>query len=143
MIRIIVSALVKRLKEIFPDKYVYDEFTKQNLKEPCFYINVISSEIKKEIDRRYKFRVSLDISYFNGKHNENKNNDFFIVTQKFYEEVEVLEAGTEKYRIAEKRHRVVDDVLHFLIDLELGLRKGKAVEPFMQTLIEEARLKDV
>lgn len=142
MIRSMVNALAKRLKEIFPGCNIYDEFVKQNLLEPCFYISVISSDIKKEMDNRYRFRTSLDVSYFNGKHNEEMNDDFYNIIQKFYENIEVLEAGLEKYRINGKQHRVVDNVLHFLLDIRVNLIKEKVSDVYMQTLVEEARLKD-
>lgn len=126
MINKLTYALAVRLKELYPDFNIYDEAVIQGLKEPCFFINIINWDIKKELHNRYRLNVSFSLHYLNKKHNENMNHDFKAVGYNLGEKLEVLELENIKVRITSKGTKQVDDVLHILFDVSMLLFREEA-----------------
>lgn len=126
MIQQLIHSLADKLKSKYTSFDVYDEFVKQGLKEPCFFIFISDSEFKKELGNRYRLTVSFDVSYLNSKHNEDMRADFNQVAFEIYGLLDYLEADSKKQRVQELRHQVIDDVLHVYFDVSFLLFKEEA-----------------
>ena len=65
MINEIVSGISVKLSAEFGDSYrIYTETVKQNLSEPCFFIQLLDFKMKPLINQRYKLESSFCIQYF-------------------------------------------------------------------------------
>lgn len=126
MIRELIQSLADKLKCKWPAFNVYDEFTEQGLKEPCFFISIVDSEFKKELANRYRLTVSFNVSYLNSKHDEDMRSNFSEIAFELYGLLDYLVAGGKSFGIYNVRHEVVDDVVHVFFDVSMLLFKQEA-----------------
>lgn len=59
----IVNSIAAMLKEHWPEYTVYDARTQQGTKYPCFYIQLMPSQINDEIDGREMRNIGLDVIF--------------------------------------------------------------------------------
>lgn len=136
----LVNGLAARVKELYPEFAIYDEVVRQGMKEPCFFIKVVAVRFRKELSGRYRLQVTIDLHYFNSKHNEVMNHDFRIVGQRISEELEAVSVADKVLRIGDKESKAVDDVLHVLFDVSVVLFRKEA-EALMMAYELEGGLK--
>ena len=133
------TAINQALNSEFPNTTICDEDIKQGFEKPCFFIKVLSSTQKKEINRRYRKAIYFDINYFPDE--ENINNNFSNMADKLYEVFEYVKVNNNLYRASEMEHKVIDGVLHFFFKFNYYVFKEVDREPKMKKLIKGAHLK--
>lgn len=117
----IVTGISQKLDSEFGERYIiYSEGIKQDLEEPCFFIDVLTSNQEKQMRRAYKKTIDCDIHYFSDKE-DNINSDCLEIAGKLYQALEYIEVYGQKYRALKMKHEVVDDVLHFMLQFNYNI----------------------
>ncbi|MTI56155.1 phage tail terminator family protein [Geosporobacter ferrireducens] len=124
----------------FPGVSIYGEEIKQGFEEPCFFVKVLSDAISKEFNRRYRKDVFFDIHYFSNK--EKVNEDCHDIAERLYEALDYIQVGSSLLRSKNKRYEIVDRVLHFFLEFDTHMFKAQPQVPYMQTLKEEAKIRN-
>ena len=123
MINKIIDAISIKLFEIFGENYtIYKEDIKQNLHKPCFFIDVVNSDMNQIVANRYYLNNYFDICYFSCK-DENKNEMLNVIDSLFTNlEYITLENG-DLLRGLNMNFEIVDYVLHFFVQYNLIVKK--------------------
>ena len=69
----IIKNVIASLKERFKGAYFYESSVKQGIKTPCFFIRIINSNIKRELEERFYVNHDLAITYLPKKALFSKN----------------------------------------------------------------------
>ncbi len=143
MINDIMTGISIKLHELFGDNYkIYTETVKQGLKEPCFLIKLISSELDPLIGRRKILNNAFCITYIPDEDNSKKQDIneiqcILLANMEFIKTVEnILYLGSGI------RTEVVDGVLHFFVNYDCtAIIECEKDIPYMEELNvkEEAR----
>lgn len=124
MINQIIEAISIALNEAFGDEYeIHMEEIKQDLKEPCFFIQCLNPSMEQFLGKRY-FRQNLFcIQYF--PKTEDVNRECHEVAEKLYSCLEYITCqGDDKpIRGTKMHHEVVDRVLSFFVNYDVFVRK--------------------
>lgn len=137
----IINGISTKLFETFGSDYtIYTENVEQFLKEPCFYIELISSNRKQFVTNRYKSDNSFDIHFFTSE-NEPKN-EFRRIADILFDELEYIQLNDGALlRGINMHYEIVDDVLHFFVDYNLVLQKDSEQKDFMQNYETKIKMK--
>ena len=135
MINSLKDAISITLDNSFPHTKIYTESIKQGFKEPCFFIKVLNSDFDREVGRRYKKHIALDIHYFSDK--DKVNRDCEYVANKLYELLDYVNVDGGILRSTKKKHTITDGVLHFFLQFNYFVMKEKEEVPLMRTLENE------
>lgn len=133
MISDIKSAIVYRLKELYPEFKRHTDDIPQNFKKPAFVVFQIDQYYSKRLNIKYDGRISFDVAYFSDKSTTEIKSDCFAVQEVLlrgfdyitsYNEVadeatnEKVLVENETYKVTNKNARITDNVLHFIIDVK-------------------------
>ncbi|PPQ49124.1 hypothetical protein C5G87_07040 [Paenibacillus peoriae] len=135
------NGILKYLSTFKTGVSVYDERIEQGFKEPCFFVLLIDGSQARELDRRYMRTHSFDIHYFPDPDNLEKRRECEAVADRLYEELEYIQWKGSLYRVVGMKHQIVDDVLHFFLDVNVHLMRPKGPETKMMTLKQEAGIR--
>ena len=119
--------IINKLDSLYPDIPIYGEEIPQGFEEPSFFIKILTGSQKKEVGRRYKRSITVDIHYF-----ASSNKEAEIIANELYEKMGYLLNNAA--RGLDMRHEVSDSILHFFIDYKMHLLKQKEIHPKMNTL---------
>lgn len=106
----------------YPGIEIYSEKIEQGFNEPCFFIKVINSSQDKQLNNRYKRTLFFDIHYFSDKEDD-LNKDCLDIANNLYITLEYAEIEGHKYRALKMNHKVVDGVLHFMLQFNYNILK--------------------
>lgn len=121
MMHEIKSAIVYKLKELYPDYKRYTDDIPQNFSYPAFVIFQIDHAYGKRLDNKYNGRISFDIAYFSDKEPEDIKSDC-------YEKQQTLLRGFDHfggYKALNKNARITDNVLHMTFDVNYSEIKSE------------------
>ena len=119
----------------FPNADIHTENIKQGFQEPCFFIKVLTSNLDREVGRRYKKHMYLDIHYFSDS--EEVNRDCENIASRLNELLDYINVRGSLLRSRNKHHEIVDGVLHFFLEFNYFMMKEKDIVPIMKTLESE------
>lgn len=137
----IKDSIIKTLKTLYPTHDVFDETNNQGLNEPCFYVRIIENNTTDELNNRFKFTISFDISYFLDENTENMNEQYHQMAEVLYENLNVFEDISGGYlKGLNKRHDIQDNVLHFFIDVN-ATTKISTTNIYMDSMTSNTNLK--
>lgn len=119
---------------------IYMEGVEQDFKEPCFYIKELRSNQEKELENRYKRGHFYDIHYFPGGNKVNE--EMRKMAETLYNHMEYIEVAGNPLMGLDMNHRIVDEVLHFLVKYPLFVYKELDPIPKMEDLKYEGGLKN-
>ncbi|MGO4952026.1 phage tail terminator family protein [Paenibacillus sp. DRB1-1] len=134
------NGILKHLSTFQTGVKVYDERIEQGFSEPCFFVLLIDGSQNREFNRRYMRTDSFDVHYFPSDTPE-KRRECEAVADRLYEEMEYIHWEGTMYRAVGMKHQIVDDVLHFFLDINVHLMKPKEQETKMRTLKQEAGIR--
>lgn len=135
------NGILKYLSTFRTSVSVYDERIEQGFHEPCFFVLLINGSQDRELGRRYMRVGNYDIHYFPDPDNPEKRRECEAVADRLYEEMEYIQFEGSMYRAVGMKHQIVDDVLHFFIDVNVHLMRPKGPETKMRTLKQEANVR--
>lgn len=121
------AEIISQLDEFYPKIPIYGEEIPQGFKEPSFYVKVLNGQQEKEVGRRYKRLISIDIHYFSTSNKEAER-----IAANLYEQMETLKE--KNIRCSKMKHEVSDKVIHFFLDYNIHILKEKENYPKMNSL---------
>ncbi|AZK44776.1 phage tail terminator family protein [Paenibacillus lentus] len=134
MLNKLSESIALKLNHEFGDDYkIYTESVKQGLKEPCFFIFLLTSSQRQVIGKRYFREHPFDIHYF-PKSKEDKNEEILDVLDRLNDALEYITMDGDLLRGTNIHHEVIDDVLHFFVNYNLHVYKEKDTADFMESL---------
>jgi len=141
MLNNLLDAIAIKLNLEFGDEFaIHTEQVKQGLKEPCFFIMLLTSNQKQVIGKRYFREHPFDIHYFPST--RDKNTEFLNVVDRLNDALEYITMGDDSLRGTKMYHEVVNDVLHFFVNYDLFVYKEPEVADHMEDLSVESGLKE-
>lgn len=134
MISDIKSAIVYKLKELYPTYKRYTDDIPQKFIKPGFVIFEIDQDYNKQLNRKNKGRISFDVAYFSDKGTADIKSDCLIVQEVLLQGFDLI-GTTSKFRVLNKNARITDNVLHMTFDVKYSEMKVETEIP-MQTQIQ-------
>lgn len=122
MISDIKSAIVYKLKELYPDCKRYIDDIPQKFSKPAFVIFEIDQDYSRRLNVKYNGRISFDIAYFSDKSTPDIKSDCYEKQEVLLREFDCFGA----FRAVNMNARITDNVLHMTFDVNYSEMK---VEP--------------
>lgn len=140
MLNKIIDSISLKLNLEFGDAYeIYKESVEQGLKEPCFFIFLLTANQTQVIGKRYFREQPFDIHYFPST--KDRNTEFLDVVDRLNDALEYITMDTDLIRGTKINYEIVDDVLHFFVNYNFHVYKEPvAVDP-MESLTVGSGLK--
>ena len=130
----VVSGIAERLKEKFPDFYIYKEPVEMGFKTPCFFINCDSMQIKKAYGTRYLAEFNVKVyAYADVKKDTDKLEE---IRFKLIDGFDYVKIGGKRVSICKMDFKVTDKSLEIDFNLSFHIMREKDIE-LMETLIEK------
>jgi hypothetical protein len=112
------DAIISKLKTAFPDHKIYGEKVEQGLKKPCFFITILPGDFTDLSKLTQRREITIDIQYLSVEETNVKNIEMADLLTDLFKKIEF---NGLTVIVIEKRFEIVDDILHFLIDLDFVL----------------------
>lgn len=142
MVNNIINAISLKLNQVFGDTYTnYTESIWQGLKEPCFFIKLLTLEQTQIIGKRYFRQQPFDIHYFPST--DDKNTEMLNMVDSLNDALEyiTLENGDVLHG-TKLNGEIVDEVLHFFVNYNFYVRKTEDVADYMENVTVESEIKE-
>ena len=131
MISDIKSAIVYKLKDLYPLVKRYTDDIPQNFGKPSFVVFEIDQDYNKRLNYKYKSRISFDVAYFSDKGTADIKSDCQAVQETLLQGFDII-GTTSKFWVLNKNARITDNVLHMTFDVNYSEIKVETSMP-MQT----------
>ena len=135
MLTKIFDGISLKLNEVFGDGYeIYgDTDVIQGLKEPCFFVSVLSPSQTNFIGQRYFREYPFMIQYF--PINEESNVELHNVASELFDALEYIHLlDGDSLRGTSMSYNIVDGVLNFEVNYNVFLTKEKEAVEKMEVL---------
>lgn len=136
----ILQPVINRLKMLFPNIRIEIDRQKQGVVTPCFFVNLVHTEIIRQFDDRFFLNNTISISYLRS----NEDDLFKLEEIRF-----ILLTGMEQVRLnnigvtcENLETKIIDDDLVMTFDLNVWIEKVKIPEPLMKKLKQEGLIKN-
>lgn len=142
MINAIIESISIALNAEFGDRYKnYREAKKQDLEEPCFFIQCINPTQKLFLGKKY-FRNNLFcVQYF--PETADKEEECCRIGERLFDCLEYLTVNGDSVRGTKMHYEVVDDILHFFVNYDMYVYKVAGSVPVMGGVSAETSVKGV
>ncbi len=118
MMSSIRKAIFQLLKSEFPTHTLYGEKVPQGLKKPCFFITFLPVSTTKLSKYQQQREVTIDIQYLSQEETNEKNIEMGDMLTDLFQQINF---DGYSINVTEMRYEIVDDILHFFIDLNFIL----------------------
>ncbi len=121
MLTEIINGISTKLFETFGENFtIYTENIEQNLKTPCFFIELVNSSRKQIVGNHYRSENTFDIHFFTSEEEDKKEGR--NVASILLEALEYITlANGDLIRGTNMHFENVDDVLHFFVNYNVHL----------------------
>lgn len=141
MLNKVIVSIAQKLNQVFGDNYqTYIDTVEQGLYGPCFLITCLQANQKQLVGNLYVREQSFDILYFPQSDN-GITSEVNEVASSLLMGLEYIEVDSDLLRGTKMSHKVVDDVLHFLVNYDIRIRKVVEPDPLMGDLTITERVK--
>ena len=110
----------------------------QGFKEPCFLILPVSIGQSRLLENRYRRTHLFDVHYFSGK-----NQDLYTVAEQLSTALEWINLKTGPVMGTGMNFRIIDGVLHFMVNYNLYVRKWEINETTGEIIRNEDRMTEL
>lgn len=136
----ILQPVINRLKELFPDIKIEIDRQKQGVVAPCFFINLVRTELIRQFDNRFFLNNTVNINYLRCD-----EDDLFSLEEIRFK----LLTGMEQVRLKNSgvtcenlETKIIDGDLVMTFDLNVWMEKVKIPDPLMKRLKQEGLIKN-
>lgn len=137
----IIDAVSMALNGEFGDDYeIYGEEIEQGLREPCFFITVISSSVRAYPGNRYLKRNELCIQYF--PQSDAKNRECLEAADRMEQCLECIPFGDGLIRGTDMNHEMHDMVMSFFVNYSMFVTCIED-EGHMESFVSDMSVKEV
>ncbi len=122
MINAIIRSISRAINAEFGDRYEnHMEAIRQDLKEPCFFIQCPNQTSALFVGKRYVRQNQFCIQYF--PETEQVQQECNAVGERLLSCMECIRVDNRILRGTKMKYRVTDDVLHFFVDYDFFARR--------------------
>ena len=129
----VIKAVVRKLKETFPQVNIYKERANQGLTKPYFFVTEESFEESKLMTSNYLQMYIISVLYQYKDPPETSNEQFSFIKQKISDCLEIIElkdvnkeiAQTQKVRGTDKNSYVENEELQFFVNYAVRVNKPR------------------
>ena len=126
----IISGIANVLDQNYPDVDIYAQEVKQNMKEPCFFIQSMEVGTRKRLANRYDQTRPFEIVYFPKKKEDKRE------IQKVLDELpfllEFIQLPDGPVMGSKMESKIEDDLGHFLVNYDFPVRRKVDEGPSME-----------
>lgn len=141
MINTIIESISVSLIAEFGDRYeTFREMKKQDLKEPCFFIQCLNPTNELFLGKRYFRQNQFCIQYFPETEGRKKR-ECYAVAERLFSCLGYLEVDGERARGTRMRYEVVDGILNFFVNYDMFVYRTGEPIPVMETVSSETSAK--
>ena len=143
MINGMIEAISVALNEEFGDEYeIYRESVRQDLKEPCFFIQILNPTVKQVIKNRYFRSNQFCIQFFPESVEKRKECEDVAERMLWCLEYIHLEGEETPVRGTQMHGEIVDDILHFFVNYDCYVHKSIEADPSMEIMESKEQVKE-
>ncbi len=140
MINSIIDSISIALNAEFGDCYKnYKEEKKQDLEEPCFFIQCLNPTQRLFLNKRYFRKNQFCIQYF--PETGDKNEECLAVAERLLECLEYLTVNSDLVMGTKMHYEVIDGILHFFVNYDMFVYKIAETVPIMEEVSAETSVK--
>ena len=140
MINLIIGSISIALNAEFGDRYKnHREEKKQDLEEPCFFIQCLNPTKRLFLGKRYFRHNQFCIQYF--PETGNKNEECSAVGERLFECLEYLTVDGDLVRGTKMHYEVVDGILHFFVNYDMFVYRVVESMKVMEEVSAETSVK--
>lgn len=137
----IVDGISEKLNSVFGDDYkIYTESVKQGLKEPCFFIQLVSPVNKSLLGERSLRENLFCIQYLPSNKNEPKA-ECYRVQDDLYLALEYITVDGGLQRGIKMRGEFADGILNFFVNYNMFVKKTDEKMPMEELGLPEIFMK--
>lgn len=141
MINSIIESISVSLKAEFGDECkIYREAKRQDLEEPCFFIQCLNLAESLYLGKRYFRQNQFCIQYF-PKDEYHMNQECCEVAERLFVCLEYLNVGDNLVRGTKMKYELVDGILQFFVNYDLFVYKTVESVPAMEEVLKETSVK--
>ncbi|MNI11238.1 hypothetical protein D3C73_643760 [compost metagenome] len=137
------AGLIDLLGSLDPTIPVYSEPDLQGLPKPAFVVLLLSSELKKELGRRYNQTLLFDLLYYPDPGSTDKQQECQVMADRLYEHMELVEVNGITYSSRGMKHQILEGVLHFTLTYQLHVTRTAPEAPIMKHIEQGGQIKHV
>ena len=140
MLNDIINGISVAINAEFPDLQIYIDEIEQGMQTPCFLIFNLTNRETQKLNNRYLREHSFNVQYF-PKSITKPTREAATVGTKLFDVLEYITVNGALVRGTDRRHELVNDVLHFFVDYDVYIHKLKDPDPYMETLEHTQQVK--
>lgn len=141
MINSIIESISVTLNAEFGDKYeIHREEKRQNLTEPCFFIQCLNPTEKLFFSKRYFRQNQFCIQYF-PKDTLNRNQECYAVAERLFSCLEYLNVNGDLVMGTKRNYKLIDGMIYFFVNYDLFVDKVGESIPVMEEVSSETYVK--
>lgn len=141
MINAIIESISIALSAEFGDRYeISRESKRQNLREPCFFIQCLNPTGELFFWKRYFRKNQFCIQYFL-EDELHGNRECYAVAERLFSCLEYLDVGGDPVMGTKMKYEVADGILHFFVNYDLFVYKVDESVPVMGEVSSETHVK--
>lgn len=119
----IIDGICEAINNEFGDDYeIYTEVVEQGLKNPCFTVSCVRTDITQRLGNRYK-RTNLFCVYYFPSDNIEKRLPAQDVKERLYNALEYITVDNDLTRGTKMDGTIVDSVLVFMVNYDMEVFK--------------------
>lgn len=119
----IIDGICEAINNEFGDDYeIYTEVVEQGLKNPCFTVSCVRTDITQRLGNRYK-RTNLFCVYYFPSDNIEKRLPAQDVKERLYNALEYITVDNDLTRGTKMDGTIVDNVLVFMVNYDMEVFK--------------------
>ncbi len=138
---VIRSAIVVKLRELFPDITVYKEKIEQGVRYPHFFILPLNTTYEKELGLRGWVYYQVNIRYRPTQDFNSKYSDLEQVGTDLMWALDTITVAGYPLRGRDMNYQIVDGVLQFFINFRMRIKQEQEIEK-MLVLTNSAEIKE-
>lgn len=132
MINKMTEAIAISLNAEFGDNYtIIKETSRQDLKEPCFFISCLNPTMKQFLGKRYFRENQFCIQYFPAT--VNMNEECHAVAERLFDCLEYITESGDLMRGTAMNYEIADGILNFFVNYNSYMYKQQVNTP-METV---------
>ena len=138
---VIRSAIVVKLRELFPDITVYKEKIEQGIRYPHFFILPLNTTYEKELGLRGWVYYQVNIRYRPTQDFNSKYSDLEQFGTDLMWALDTITVAGYPLRGRDMNYQIVDGVLQFFINFRMRIKQEQEIEK-MLVLTNSAEIKE-
>lgn len=141
----LIESIAAQLKTVYPDLPVYDSYTLQGCKYPCFFVFLMPSNISDQIDGVDKREIYFDVVFVQERNAPNAYGTLYNIADSLDELLDVVnytaDGETVPLHTHERNYSIDDQELHYKIKIIARVSRPYTPNP-MQTEETDVGIKE-